>query len=87
MTWRNEHVASDGTAPSAGPVMGSHAEPELLTTAETAKLFRVARSTVISWARRGLLPYMTTPSGHLRFHRDTVHRFLEERRDSSDPDC
>jgi excisionase family DNA binding protein len=53
-------------------------QPELLTTAETAKLFRVARSTVISWARQGLLPYMTTPSGHLRFHRDTVQRFLKE---------
>jgi excisionase family DNA binding protein len=53
-------------------------QPELLTTAETAKIFRVARSTVISWARQGLLPYMTTPSGHLRFHRDTVQRFLRE---------
>ncbi|HEU5156362.1 MAG TPA: helix-turn-helix domain-containing protein [Streptosporangiaceae bacterium] len=52
--------------------------PELLTTAETARIFRVARSTVISWARRGLLPYGTTPSGHLRFHRDTVRRFLKE---------
>jgi excisionase family DNA binding protein len=53
-------------------------QSELLTTAETAKIFRVARSTVISWARQGLLPYMTTPSGHLRFHRDTVQRFLRE---------
>jgi excisionase family DNA binding protein len=59
-------------------------QPELLTTAETAKLFRVARSTVISWARQGLLPYMTTPSGHLRFHRDTVQRFLKERHNSPD---
>lgn len=58
--------------------MTPNEQPELLTTAETAKMFRVSRSTVISWARRGLLPYMTTPSGHLRFQRDTVQRFLKE---------
>jgi excisionase family DNA binding protein len=56
--------------------------PELLTTAETARLFRVARSTVISWARCGRLPYMTTPSGHLRFYRKSVQQFLVERRNS-----
>jgi excisionase family DNA binding protein len=58
----------------------SHEElPDLLTTAETAKIFRVARSTVISWAYRGLLPYTTTPTGHLRFRRETVQRLLAER--------
>jgi predicted site-specific integrase-resolvase len=54
-------------------------EPELLTSAEVARLFRVARSTVISWAYRGLLPYTTTPTGHLRFHRASIERRLAER--------
>jgi excisionase family DNA binding protein len=52
---------------------------ELLTTAEVARLFRVARSTVTSWAYRGLLPYTTTPTGQLRFYRDSVERRLAER--------
>ena len=60
-------------------------QPELLTTAETAKIFRVARSTVISWARQGLVPYITTPSGHLRFHRATVQRLLKEHHGSPNP--
>lgn len=53
--------------------------PELLTTIEVARLFRVARSTVISWAYRGLLPHTTTPTGHLRFHRETIEQMLAER--------
>jgi hypothetical protein len=64
-------------------VTGEHTredEPaELLTTAEVAGLFRVARSTVISWAYRGLLPYTTTPTGHLRFYRASIERRLAER--------
>jgi excisionase family DNA binding protein len=50
--------------------------PELLTTAETAAIFRVARSTVIAWAKRGLLPHTATPTGHLRFYRGDVERLL-----------
>lgn len=53
--------------------------PELLTTTEVARLFRVARSTVNSWAYRGLLPYTTTPTGHLRFYRASIERRLAER--------
>jgi excisionase family DNA binding protein len=55
---------------------------QLLTTREVARLFRVARSTVTSWAYRGLLPYTTTPTGHLRFYRSSIERRLAERRDS-----
>jgi excisionase family DNA binding protein len=53
---------------------------QLLTTGEVARLFRVARSTVTSWAYRGLLPYTTTPTGHLRFYRSSIERRLAERR-------
>lgn len=60
---------------------------ELLTTAEVARLFRVARSTVISWAYRGLLPYTATPTGHLRFYRASIERRLAERNDSIPRPC
>ncbi|WP_344947249.1 helix-turn-helix domain-containing protein [Actinomadura miaoliensis] len=50
--------------------------PDLLTTAEVATMFRVARSTVSGWAARGLLPSARTPSGRLRFHRADVEVVL-----------
>ena len=59
--------------------------PELLTTAETAAIYRVARSTVTGWAHRSLLPHTRTPTGQLRFHRDTVLRLLAERQRSDCP--
>lgn len=52
--------------------------PELLTTVEVARVFRVARTTVVSWAARGLLDHTRTPSGHLRFYRASVVRMLRE---------
>lgn len=58
--------------------------PDLLTTAETAAIYRVARSTVTGWAHRGLLPSTRTPTGQLRFHRDTVLRLLAERQPPAD---
>jgi excisionase family DNA binding protein len=57
--------------------------PELLSTGEVADIFKVARSTVSSWAVKGLLPHIRTPSGRLRFYRSDVERFLDKtRRDS-----
>ena len=50
--------------------------PDLLTTMDVARIFRVARSTVSGWADRGLLPYTRTPSGRIRFDRDDVNRLL-----------
>ena len=46
--------------------------PELLKTSEVARLLGVSRSTVLSWAYRGLLTYARTPSGQLRFYRQQV---------------
>jgi excisionase family DNA binding protein len=61
--------------------MDPHEEPpKLLTAVEVASLYRVARSTVVSWAEGGLLPHTRTPSGRLRFYRDTVIRMLNEGR-------
>jgi hypothetical protein len=42
-----------------------------LASAEVAKIFRVARSTVVGWAKKDLPPYTRTPSGRLRFYRDS----------------
>jgi excisionase family DNA binding protein len=51
-------------------------EPELLTTSEVARIFKVARSTVVGWAARGLIEYTRTPTGRLRFYRVSVDRLL-----------
>ena len=50
--------------------------PELLKTSEVAGLLGVTRSTVLSWAYRGLLDYATTPGGQLRFYRDQIEAVL-----------
>lgn len=54
-------------------------EHELLNTRELATLMRVSKSTVSGWARAGLVPFVTTPTGHRRFTRATVLKLLEER--------
>jgi excisionase family DNA binding protein len=41
-----------------------------------ARMLGVTRSTVLSWAYRGLLDYATTPGGQLRFYRDQVEALL-----------
>jgi excisionase family DNA binding protein len=48
----------------------------LLKTSEVARLLGVTRSTVLSWAYRGLLDYATTPGGHLRLYRRQVEALL-----------
>jgi excisionase family DNA binding protein len=55
-------------------------EPELLTTSEVARIFKVARSTVVGWAARGLIEYTRTPTGRLRFYRESVDRLLQRER-------
>lgn len=62
-------------------------DPELLSSVEVARIFKVARSTVVGWAERGLLPYTRTPSGRLRFYRSEVMELLErEHREGSPPE-
>lgn len=53
---------------------------ELLTTSEVAGMLGVVRSTVLSWAYRGLLDYTTTPGGQRRFYRAQVEAILSDGR-------
>jgi excisionase family DNA binding protein len=59
-----------------GRPAGEGGAPELLKTSDVTRLLGVTRSTVLSWAHRGLLDHATTPGGHLRFFRDQVAALL-----------
>ena len=58
--------------------------PEVLKTSEVARLLGVTRSTVLSWAYRGLFDYTTTPGGQLRFFRRQVEAFLAAAHDGAE---
>jgi excisionase family DNA binding protein len=49
---------------------------ELLKTSEAAALLGVTRSTVLSYAYRGLLEHLVTPGGQHRFYRDQIEAIL-----------
>ena len=52
-------------------------QPDLLTTAEVAAMFRVTEATVTSWVRDRKLTAITLPGGKgYRFHRSEVDAFL-----------
>ena len=48
----------------------------LLRTREVAQLFQVSERTVAEWARRGRIPSVRTPGGHLLYPADQVRRLL-----------
>ncbi|WP_019632775.1 helix-turn-helix domain-containing protein [Actinomadura atramentaria] len=51
--------------------------PELLTTGEVARLFRVSPQTVVRWARTGQIPVVELPGGRvLRYPAVEVRRLL-----------
>jgi excisionase family DNA binding protein len=49
----------------------------LLTTPETALVFRVEPETVLRWAAAGLIPSTKTPTGYYRFKMSDVRALLE----------
>ena len=51
--------------------------PELLTTAEVARMLRVAQSTVQRWVQLGQLSAIRLPSGGIRIRRIDVEKLLE----------
>jgi len=51
----------------------------LLTAREVAEWIGVSPETVLRWTRRGDLPAIRLPSGALRFHEDTLDRWMADR--------
>lgn len=47
-------------------------QPELMTPAEVAEVFRVDPKTVTRWAKTGKLPSLRTVGGHRRFRRSDI---------------
>jgi excisionase family DNA binding protein len=45
---------------------------ELATTKELASRARVSVRTIRRWVRRGRLPYIRLPGGHIRYNLDTI---------------
>lgn len=52
-------------------------KPQTFTTFQAAKIARVAPSTVIYWANKGLLKVTTTPGGHRRIAVSDLVDFME----------
>lgn len=50
--------------------------PELLTTGDIARLFRVDPKTVTRWANEGRIASIRTPGGHRRYPRAEVEALL-----------
>ena len=57
----------------------SKASP-LIRISQAAELLGVSRYTLRDWCREGRspVPYLTLPSGHLRFHRDDITAFVAQ---------
>ncbi|MFI0453723.1 BldC family transcriptional regulator [Actinomadura sp. 6N118] len=55
-----------------------HENDPLLFPKEIAALFRVDPKTVVRWMRKGKLPAVRTPGGHLRCRESAVHALLRE---------
>lgn len=48
----------------------------LLTAAEVAALYRVARKTVWGWGRAGLIERVRTPGGHCRYRESQIRALI-----------
>ena len=47
-------------------------DTRFMTARQVARLFEVSPSTVLRWAKDGRLPALVTPSGRLRFPRESI---------------
>ena len=50
---------------------------ENLKTAEVAAMLNVTIDSIRTWHKKGLLPAVRTPGGHLRFRRVDVVKFYQ----------
>jgi excisionase family DNA binding protein len=48
----------------------------IYTTGEVANLLHIHQTTVIDWAKKGLVKAYTTPGGHRRIQRESLIQFL-----------
>lgn len=51
---------------------------KLLTITEAADILGVHQKTLRSWANKGLVPHVKTPTGHRRFDPEELIRFRNE---------
>ena len=51
---------------------------ENLKTAEVAAMLNVTIDSIRTWHKKGLLPAVRTPGGHLRFRKADVVRFYQQ---------
>jgi excisionase family DNA binding protein len=51
-------------------------DTRFMTAKQVAGLFEVSPSTVLRWAKDGRLPAMVTPSGRLRFPRESIQQMI-----------
>lgn len=76
---RDAAARMTGTRTERGNVMSTAGNPELLTPAEVAAMFRVHPKTVTRWAKAGKLNCIRTlggNGGHRRFYADEVRALL-----------
>lgn len=59
-------------------------EDELYTATEVAAYFKVNVKTVYTWAKRGKLPIVRTPSGGIRVTGDVMDRLVSGDFDAED---
>jgi len=52
-------------------------DTRFMTARQVAGLFEVSPSTVLRWAKDGRLPALVTPSGRLRFPRESIEEMLK----------
>jgi excisionase family DNA binding protein len=59
-----------------------------LTPGQAARMLMISPVTLRTWARKGLLPFVTTPGGHRRFRAEIVEQFAgREQEPPSHDDC
>jgi excisionase family DNA binding protein len=76
-------ISKDNTplpSPTKGKQVFAVMDGDTLSTREVARLMRVSEETVRRLAARGALKLHTTPGGHRRFLRSSVHEYVEKNR-------
>lgn len=51
---------------------------QVFTTGEIADLLHIHQTTVIDWAKKGIVKSYRTPGGHRRIQRESLMHFLHE---------